>query len=193
MATSDQALGRILTVPNLLSLVRILLIPVFILLLFEEDSRLGGMLLLGALQATDWVDGWVARRYGQVSTLGKVLDPFADRLLVATALVSFVWLDAFPLWAALLILVRDGAILLAGAVLMTLGRAQLEVRRLGKIATFTLMWGGPMIAWGNLGFFLDDAVLVLGWIWFAVGVVEYYAATLLYVGDFRRAFAGKPA
>ncbi|MGH2739191.1 MAG: CDP-alcohol phosphatidyltransferase family protein [Actinomycetota bacterium] len=185
---------RVVTIPNFLSLIRILLIPLFVVLLFDEDTRLGAMFLLGGLQATDWVDGWVARRFGQVSSLGKVLDPFADRLLVASALVSFVWLEAFPLWAALLILVRDAAILLAGAALMVLGRPQLEVRRLGKIATFTLMWGGPLIAWGNFGFLLDDAALVLGWIWFLVGVIEYYAATVLYVGDFRRVLAaGKPA
>jgi cardiolipin synthase len=192
MGAEERVTDRILTLPNALSAIRILLIPLFVLLLIEEDTRVEGMLLLGALQATDWVDGYIARRLGQVSSLGKVLDPFADRLAVGTALIAFVVLDAFPLWAALILLVRDGAILIAGAFLAVRGLPQLEVRSLGKIATFTLMWGVPAIAWGNFGFLLDDAATVFGWTWFTVGTIEYYVATALYARDLRAVFAGRP-
>lgn len=180
---------RVLTIPNLLSLVRIALIPVFVSLLADPDTRFGGFVLLGLVQATDWVDGVVARRYGQVTELGKLLDPLADRLAVAAALITFVVVDIFPLWAALLVLVRDGLVLVAAAVLAVSGGPRIDVRRIGKIATFTLMWGIPMIAWGNAGLPLDDAVAVLGWIWFVVGYLEYLAATALYVEDLRIAYA----
>lgn len=183
-ARSDR---RVLTVPNLLSLIRIAAIPLFVVLLLDEGTRLWGFLVLGVVQGTDWVDGFIARRYGQVTELGKVLDPFADRLAVGAALITFVVADLFPLWAALLVLVRDGLVLLAVGVLALMGAPRIDVRRIGKIATFVLMWAIPMIAWGNAGFLLDDLMLVHGWIWFAVGYLEYLAATGVYVVDVRRA------
>lgn len=185
------ASDRILTVPNALSFIRIAMIPVFVILLLDEGTRLWGFLVLGLVQATDWVDGYIARRYGQVTELGKVLDPFADRLAVGAALITFVVADLFPLWAALLVLVRDGLVLVAAGVIALTGGPRIEVRRIGKIATFTLMWAIPMIAWGNADLLLEDAVLVLGWIWFAVGYVEYLAATGLYVIDLRRAYGAR--
>jgi cardiolipin synthase len=98
----------------------------------------------------------------------------------------------FPLWAALLILVRDAAILIAGAAVLAKGRIRFEVRFIGKVATFTLMMAIPSIAWGNLGLPLAEAALVAGWSTFAVGIVEYYVAAAAYVGDIRRALAMLP-
>jgi phosphatidylglycerophosphate synthase len=95
----------------------------------------------------------------------------------------------FPLWAALLILVRDAAILFAGAWVLAGTRMRLEVRFIGKVATFTLMMAIPWIAWGNLGLPLAEAALVAGWTTFGVGIVEYYVAAGAYVGDIRRARA----
>jgi cardiolipin synthase len=181
----------VLTVPNLLSFIRIALIPVFVLLLLDEGSRLWGFVLLGLVQATDWVDGFIARRWGQVSELGKLLDPFADRLAVGAALITFVATDLFPLWAALLVLVRDGLILLAAGVIGLARGPRIDVRPIGKIATFTLMWAFPMVAWGNAGLPPDDVTVVLGWIWFAVGYAEYLVATAAYAVDLRRAYAAR--
>jgi cardiolipin synthase len=96
--------------------------------------------------------------------------------------------DAFPLWAALLILVRDVAVLIAGLVLLSRRRARIEVRHLGKVATFALMTAIACIAWGSLGYPLAPAALACGWAFYAVGIVEYYVATVLYVGDLRRAW-----
>ena len=177
------------TIPNLLSFLRILLIPVFVVLIVHEPTTTAGLLLFGAVVATDWVDGWVARRTGQVSELGKVLDPTADRLAIAAGLIALVVRDVFPLWAALLILVRDVVILIVGGAVLATRHVRLEVRFIGKVATFMLMLAIPMIAWGNLGLPLDDAALVVGWTSFAVGIVEYYVAAGAYVGDIRRALA----
>ena len=178
---------RILTIPNLLSAVRIALIPVFVALLLDPDTRLGGIFLLGAVASTDWVDGYVARRFNQVTLLGKILDPIADRLAIAAALITFIATDLIPLWAALLILARDAVVMVAGLWLGAAKRIRIDVRPIGKYATFTLWWGISLVAWGNAGFALPDAALVVGWTWFVVGTVMYYAATVAYAKDVRRA------
>jgi len=179
---------RVLTIPNLISSLRIALIPVFVALIVEPDTRRAGLVLFVVVVATDWVDGALARATGQVSDLGKVLDPVADRLAIAAGLIALVVADAFPLWAALLILVRDVTVLIAGLVLLSKRRARIEVRYLGKVATFALMAAIACIAWGSLGYPLAPAALACGWAVYAVGIVEYYVATVLYVGDLRRAW-----
>jgi cardiolipin synthase len=181
---------RVLTIPNLISSLRIALIPVFVALIVEPDTRRAGLVLFVVVVATDWVDGALARATGQVSDLGKVLDPVADRLAIAAGLIALVVVDAFPLWAALLILVRAVTVLIAGLVLLSTRRARIEVRHLGKVATFSLMAAIACIAWGSLGYPLAPAALACGWAFYAVGIVEYYVATVLYVGDLRRAWRG---
>jgi cardiolipin synthase len=181
---------RVLTIPNVISFLRIALIPVFVALIVDPDTRRAGLVLFVVVVATDWVDGALARATGQVSDLGKVLDPVADRLAIAAGLIALVVADAFPLWAALLILVRDVTVLIAGLVLLSKRRARIEVRHLGKVATFSLMAAIACIAWGSLGYPLAPAALACGWAFYAVGIVEYYVATVLYVGDLRRAWRG---
>jgi cardiolipin synthase (CMP-forming) len=186
---SERSSSAVLTIPNLLSFLRILLIPVFVTLIVNEPTTTAGILLFGVVVATDWVDGWVARRTGQVSELGKILDPTADRLAIAAGLIALVIRGVFPLWAALLILVRDVVILSVGAAVLATRHVRLEVRFIGKVATFMLMVAIPLVAWGNLELPLADAALVVGWVSYAVGIVEYYVAAGAYVGDIRRALA----
>jgi cardiolipin synthase (CMP-forming) len=186
---------RILTIPNLISFLRIALIPVFVALIVDPDTTQAGLVLFVVVVATDWVDGAIARATGQVSELGKILDPVADRLAIAAGLIALVVRDAFPLWAALLILVRDVAVLIAGIVLLWRRRVRIDVRYIGKVATFALMTAIGSIAWGNLGYVLAPAALACGWAFYAAGIVEYYVATVLYVGDLRHAWnapAGRP-
>lgn len=185
---SDRS-SAIWTVPNLLSFLRIALIPLFVALIVDEDTTLAGILLFAAVAATDWVDGFAARRLGQVSELGKVLDPTADRLAIAAGLIALAIRGAFPWWAALLILVRDVVVLMVGAAVLLRRRVRLEVRPIGKVATFSLMLAVTWISWGTLGYPLDDAALALGWISFTVGIIEYYVAGALYLGDLRRTLA----
>jgi cardiolipin synthase len=182
-ARADASLDRIATVPNLLSLIRILLIPVFVVLILNEGTEMAGILLLGAVVSTDWLDGYLARRTGQVSNVGKVLDPVADRLAIIAALVAFVVRDAFPLWAALLVIVRDVVVLIAGAIVLARYRIRIDVRWIGKIATFDLMWGIPLIAWGNFGLWLHGLALFAGWVLFAIGITLYYLAAVIYGRD----------
>jgi cardiolipin synthase len=188
MSDPDQSdsLDRIATVPNLLSLIRILLIPVFVLLILNDGTEMAGLLLLGAVVSTDWLDGYLARKTGQVSNLGKVLDPVADRLAIAAALIALVVRDAVPLWAALLVLVRDAVVLVAGAVVLARYRVRLDVRWIGKVATFDLMWGIPLIAWGNFELFLHRIAEPAGWVVFTIGIVLYYIAAVIYAFDLVR-------
>ena len=181
------------TVPNLLSAIRILLIPVFVTLLLRHDRRfeMAGLLLVGAVVATDWVDGYIARHTGQVSNLGKLLDPVADRLAIAAALLTLAVRHAIPWWAAGLVLVRDGLILVAGAVLLARYRVRIDVRWIGKAATFALMWGFPLIAWGNFGLWLHGPARVAGWVTFGLGLLGYYVAAVVYAVDMARAVAAR--
>jgi cardiolipin synthase len=189
-ATGRAASSRVLTLPNAISLVRIALIPVFVALIVDRrSSGAPGVALFAAVVATDWVDGVIARRTGQVSDLGKVLDPLADRCAIAAGLVALVIRGVFPLWAAALVLVRDLAVLLVGAVALARRDIRIEVRWIGKLATFSLMCAIPSIAWGALGLPLAEAALVFGWSAYIVGIIEYYVAALAYVGDLRRALA----
>lgn len=185
----ETSSDRVLTVPNLISFLRIALIPVFVVLIVDRDSTFSGILLFAGVAATDWVDGFLARRLGQVSEVGKVLDPTADRLAMGAGLVALAVRDAFPWWAAALILGRDAVVLGIGVAMFWRRRVRIDVRPIGKVATFSLMAAVTWISWGNLGYALDDVVLVIGWAAFATGIVEYYLAAGLYLGDLRRSLA----
>lgn len=184
--TREESTDRVLTIPNLISLLRLLLIPVFVTLLLHHDTELVGLLLVGGVMATDWVDGYIARRTHSVSEVGKLLDPVSDRLAIAAMLITLVARHAFPLWAALLILVRDALVFLVGVFLLGSRGRRIDVRYIGKVGTFVLMCTVPMIAWGNFGLPLASTMTAVGWVFFPVGIIEYYAATVLYVGDIRR-------
>ena len=179
--------SRVLTVPNGISAARIALIPVFVWLVLDHDTTTAGVVLFAIVVATDWVDGMIARRTGQVSDVGKILDPVADRLAIAAGLVALVIRGIFPLWAAAAILVRDLAVLLVAAVVLVRRDVRVEVRWIGKLATFSLMAAIPMVSWGSLGLPLAAAATVGGWAAYAVGIVEYYIAAFAYLGDIRRA------
>lgn len=184
--------SAILTIPNLLSLSRILLIPVFVVLIVRRGSEVEGLVLFALVASTDWVDGFLARRTGQVSELGKMLDPVADRLVVAAVLVAVVVREAFPLWAASLILVRDALVLVAGVAALLSRGVRIKVRWIGKVATFSLMIAVPAISWGYLELPLAAATLSIGWIAFAFGIAESYVAAALYASDLRRALRAGP-
>jgi cardiolipin synthase len=183
------ASSAVITLPNILSFARIAAIPLFCWLAANERTRLWGILLFAVVISTDWVDGYVARRTGQVTELGRILDPVADRLAIAAGLLTFAISGVFPFWAALLILVRDVAVLLGGAALLWGRDLRVDVRGIGKIATFSLMAAITWISWGNADGPLGDVLLVGGWLAYAVGIVEYYLAAGLYAIDVRDALA----
>lgn len=180
----------IVTIPNLISAARIALVPVFLWLVFGRDDLTAAGLLIGGIGATDWVDGFVARRLGQVSELGKVLDPLADRLAVVAAVVAGWVSGALPWPIALLIAGREVAVAVGALALIARARARLEVRYVGKLATFMLYFAIP-------AFFLHAGTGAEGWRWagwgLAIpGLVLYYYAAARYVGDMRHALGTTP-
>ena len=134
----DAAPGedRILTIPNIISVVRLLCVPVFLWLLFDQENRVAAAGLLAILGATDWVDGYIARHYDQVSNLGKILDPVADRVLLIVGVVAILIDGAAPLGVGSLSLLREGLVAVAVIVLAACGAARIDVTWYGKAGTF---------------------------------------------------------
>ena len=179
-----------LTVPNLVSLIRLVLVPVFIWLVIGRENVAGAGWLLGLIGATDWIDGYLARRLDQVSKVGEFLDPLADRLAVATAVVVGLTEGVLPGWFAWAIIVREALVGVGALVLGLMAKAKLEVRRLGKLATLLLY---ASVAWFYVGRGSDFDPLV--WAAYAVGVpgiAAYYAVGWQYITDARRMIAQRP-
>lgn len=174
---------RVLTLPNVLSLLRVLALPVIVIDLVD-GRYLRAFVLLAVFVSTDWLDGYVARRFDQVTRLGTLLDPISDRLLFVAVGIAMVLADLVPLWAIALLLVRDLLVLAAGMFLLVRRRRPPPVSRLGKAATFGLMWALPsFILAAVLGAGPDDPQpLIQAFAWFAliVNLALYYAAAWQY-------------
>ncbi len=129
---------------NAVTLARLAALPLFLWLLFGTGHRALAAWLLGVLGATDWVDGYVARRFNQVSSVGKILDPVADRVLVVTALVAVAAAAGVPWWFALATLAREVVVSVSTLILALMGAARIDVLWWGKVSTFALMTTYPL-------------------------------------------------
>jgi cardiolipin synthase len=180
---------RVLTVPNAITAVRLACVPVFVWLLFGAHEQVAAAIVLAVLGATDWVDGFVARRWHQVSTVGKVLDPTADRVLVATTVISVIVDGAVPLWFGLLTVVREA--LVSGAVLLlaSLGAERIDVLWVGKAGTFGLMFAYPtfLLAHGHAGW--QHPIEIVAWVSAVPALTLAWIAAAAYVPLSRRALA----
>ena len=178
--TSDAAepgVDRILTIPNVISFVRLCCVPVFLWLLFVQEEPLASAALLSVLGATDWVDGWIARRWHQVSTVGKILDPTADRIMLIVAIVAIAVDGSVPWWFAALALGREIAVACTALVLGALGARRIDVTWWGKTGTFLSMMSFPLFLASSADWAAADACRVLAW---AVGIpgvaIAWYSA-----------------
>ncbi|HSM02823.1 MAG TPA: CDP-alcohol phosphatidyltransferase family protein [Acidimicrobiia bacterium] len=174
-----------LTIPNLISFARILLVPLFVWLAVGRDDATSAGLLLGFIGATDWIDGYLARRLGQVSNLGKMLDPLADRFAVAAAVIVGWITGTLPWVVAALLVVRESVVGLGALALAIRFRAQIPVRRMGKIATFGLYFAIPSfyVYEGTGSGFWGAA----GWILVVPSLLLYYVVATQYMSDMWRA------
>jgi len=170
---------RVLTVPNAISVLRLLCIPLFLWLLFGVDERTAAFLLLGLLGATDWVDGWIARRYHQESELGKILDPVADRVVLITAAVALTADGVVPLWVGVAVLAREAAISIATLAVAAAGARRIDVQWVGKAGAFFLFLAFPGFLWVDTlgpGAF-RDLISFATWTLTILGLgFSYYAA-----------------
>jgi cardiolipin synthase len=172
----------VLTVPNLISGLRLCCVPLFLYLLFGRDNRAAAAYLLGVLGATDWVDGYVARRFDQVSTVGKVLDPTADRILLGVSVLAITIDGSVPLWIGCLTIARE--ILVSGAVILlaVLGARRIDVTWAGKAGTFGLMIAFPLFLGShadNLGW--QDLAGFLAWIAVIPAMILSWYAAITYI------------
>lgn len=160
----DEVSNRVLTVPNLLSFARLAILPVIYLDLVS-GAHLRAFVLLAVFTTTDWFDGYIARRFDQVTKLGKLLDPMSDRVLFVVVGVGFAVGDLLPWWAVLALLARDVVVVASGGIVLLRGGTRPEVTRLGKTATFGLMFALPAFLLASIvGDGVRDPQPVLQWI-----------------------------
>jgi cardiolipin synthase len=177
-----------LTIPNAFTLARLLCLPIFLYLLFGRDNRAGAAWMLGALGATDWIDGYLARRLGQVSEFGKVFDPTVDRLLFFVAVTAILVDQSMPVWFGVAVLAREvlvGAMMAVATVVFKMPR--IDVTYLGKLATFLLMFAVPGFLMGNSDIAGADGFLIAAWILGVQGLVLSYWTAIAYIPQVRRA------
>ncbi len=165
------------TIPNILSFGRLAATPVLVWLIIA-DKGLVGVLLFGVMGITDYLDGYIARRTDQVSELGILLDPVSDRVLIMAAIVALMISGDLPLWLGIPVLARDAALSIVFLFLSRRGFGRPKVRKVGKSATFGLLFGLPAIM---AGAFLRPVGLVA----FGIGGVLYYVAAFRYTQDMR--------
>ncbi len=178
--------NRVLTVPNLITLLRLFCLPIFLWLLFAIEDKAGAAWLLGALGATDWVDGWVARKFNQQSTFGAVFDPTVDRGLFIVAVFAIVVDQSMPPWFAIAVLVREISVAVAMVTATAFGMQRFAVSIWGKRYTFLLMFAVPLMLLAA-----DDGrgaswVMLLAWVFGIPGIVLSYSTALAYIPEIRR-------
>lgn len=180
---------RILTVPNLFSLVRLCCVPLFLWLLFGREHRAAAASLLAMLGCTDWVDGWIARRYDQGSTLGKVIDPVADRILLGVGVGAIIVDGSVPRWLGVVVVAREVVISLAVLGLAAAGARRIDVQWSGKAGTMGYMLAFPMFLAQHATFSWRPVAGVLAWVFVVPAVGFSYYAAVTYVPLARTALA----
>ncbi len=167
------------TIPNLISLLRLLAVPWFLWLLLHDDRPIAAGILLAVLGATDWIDGYIARHFDQGSKIGQVLDPVADRVLLIAGAVALLIDGSAPRWVLIVVLAREAAISIGTVWLAAKGARHIDVQWVGKAGTLALMFALPMFLWldhtsPGVG---HDVLAVITWS-FTIGglVLSYYAA-----------------
>jgi cardiolipin synthase len=184
-AESGVVSSRVWTVPNVLTFFRLALVPVFLwLVVTGEDGP--ALLVLVFSSATDFLDGYLARRLRQVSRLGQLLDPAADRLYIFAALIGLCWREVIPWWLFIVIVGRDVMLAVLGIILANHGFGPLPVHHLGKAATFCLFWALPLLMLGEAFDVLAPFSLPLGWAFALWGAGLYWWAGIVYIGETAR-------
>jgi cardiolipin synthase len=171
-STPDQA-DRVLTVPNLLSALRLAGVPVFLWLLLGPHADVAAIVVLAVASFTDWLDGVLARRLGQYSRLGELLDPAADRLYILAALIALVLRDIIPWWLAALLIGRDLVLALTLPVLRRHGYGPPKVHYLGKAATFALLYAFPFLLLASREGTVADIARPIAWAFTIWGTALY--------------------
>lgn len=176
------ARDRVLTVPNVLSVVRLVLVPVFLWLLFGVHANGWAVAILMFSGFSDWADGKIARLVAnQSSRLGELLDPLVDRIYMVTVPLALALAGVVPWWLVLILLGRDALLAATLPVLRRHGLTALPVTYLGKAATFALMSGFPLVLLGQWDALWSRVVLACGWAFLLWGLALYLWSAVLYL------------
>ncbi|MGN9778971.1 CDP-alcohol phosphatidyltransferase family protein [Micromonospora sp. H33] len=184
-ASADPG-DQVLTLPNLISFVRLLGVPLFLYLLLVPRADVAAIVVLAVGGTTDWVDGWIARRLGQVSRLGELLDPLADRLYILATLLAFTAREVVPWQFTVALLARELLLLGSLAVLRRHGYGPPPVHYVGKSATFLLLAAFPILLLAAAVPAAATAAGAIGWGLAWWGLVLYWVAGGMYVVQARR-------
>lgn len=176
---------RIWTIPNLISMARLLLVPVVAILIFTEHY-IWAVLVLAFSALTDWLDGVVARKLNQLTKLGQALDPAADRLFILVSLVGLAAKGFIPWWLVFVLLAREIAVGLTLPYLSRRGHPGYPVHFAGKAGTFALMYAFPLLLLGGLPGYFGDFCKVIGWAAALWGVYLYWCSGIIYLNQFRQ-------
>ncbi|MDX2026682.1 CDP-alcohol phosphatidyltransferase family protein [Microcella sp.] len=171
---------RVLTVPNALSALRILLVPVFLVLVLA-GLDLAALIVIVVSSLSDFLDGIIARRFSQVTKLGQLLDPAADRLFIFAAVIALAVRNVVPWWVVVVIVGRDVFLAILGIVLARHGYGPLPVHHLGKVATFALFYALPLLVFGQAFPAIQSVSDPLGWAFTLWGAFLYWWAGILYL------------
>jgi len=173
------------SVPNMLSILRLLLVPVFLWLLIADQFLIAFLVLMFA-SFTDWLDGFIARRFNQITSLGKVLDPSADRLFILATLIGLTVNEIIPAWLAIVIVARDVLLLIGYPISASHGYGPLPVHFLGKAATFALLYALPLLLLADVWPSAEAMILPLAWGFAYWGIGLYWVAGFVYLAQLRQ-------
>jgi cardiolipin synthase (CMP-forming) len=184
---ADPGHDRILTIPNVITVVRLCLLPVFLWLLFGKEDRASAAWLLAALGTTDFFDGYIARHFNQVSDIGKILDPVADRLLFFIGVGGIAVDGSVPSWFAIAVLVREALVAGATLTLAGMGVRRIDVTWFGKAYTLLLMIAFPLFLASHSTLGWHEGGRTAAWLFGVPGLVLAWYSAALYVPMARRA------
>lgn len=183
---------RVLTVPNVLSMTRLALLPVFLWLVLGPEADGWAVAVLMFMGISDYLDGWIARRWKQSSPLGMILDPVADRLYILATVIGLGIREIIPLWLVVALPARDLFLWVLVPFLRTRGYSALPVHFLGKAATAALLYAFPLLLLGDGTSTVAQVAQVFGWAFAIWGVGMYWWAGVLYAWQVRRLLATQP-
>jgi cardiolipin synthase len=169
-----------LTIPNALSALRLLGVPVFFWLIVGPENDGLALIILIVSSFTDWLDGFLARKLNQFSRLGELLDPLADRLYVVAALAALYIRDLLPIWVVVALILRDVLMSLLLIYLKRFGITGIPVHFVGKAATMNLLYALPLVLLGTYSGLVGQVAHVFGWAFLIWGITMYWYAGLLY-------------
>lgn len=173
-----QVTDRWLTAPNVITVARFCLVPLFVWLT-STDRYFGAFIILAVLFSTDWTDGYVARRFNQISSVGKWLDPLADRVSIVVVAVTVVLSGLAPWWLVITLIGPDVVLFVLNAVLF-LGSPELRVTSLGKVRTVLIMCGIPLLLLAQAPEMNPDLWQTVAYIFLVPGCAGHLGAAVDY-------------